>query len=152
MTWSSPRNGTIRRSTAVPDPDLPVKPGGPWLFAVNYGLGGWRAMIAPVAVPDSFIIVGEGMLFVGLVRNWTDRPYHRFAWLLAATGFAISVAGNVGHLHTATWPERAMFIQLQALGYLDDYYLDDDSYALDDERACRRGLHDPTIPCAAYSL
>lgn len=78
-----------------------------WLFAESWGLAGFWAAIAP-AVVDSFIVMGELVLFVSLVRNW-DRLVRTYGWALAGSGFAVSLAGNIGHVRSAGWPARAMF-------------------------------------------
>jgi len=40
-------------------------------FAENFGLHGWRADIAPAAI-DSFIVMGELLLFTAMIRGWTS--------------------------------------------------------------------------------
>jgi uncharacterized protein DUF2637 len=65
-----------------------------WVVAGWSGLHGFWQAIAP-AVVDSFIIVGEALLFVALARNWRDWPIRLYGWSLALGGFAVSLAGNV---------------------------------------------------------
>jgi hypothetical protein len=75
-------------------------------FAENSGLHGWRADIAPAAI-DSFIVMGELLLFTAMIRGWDKRPAV-YGWALAIGGFIISVAGNIGHQVSAPWQSRAM--------------------------------------------
>jgi hypothetical protein len=75
-------------------------------FARAYGLHGWRAAIAPGAV-DSFIIMGELLLFAAILLAWGTAPH----WLgagMAAWGFLLSVGGNVWHATSATPVDRAV--------------------------------------------
>jgi hypothetical protein len=86
-------------------------------FALNHGLHGWRADIAPGAV-DSFIVIGELLLFVAVHRGWTAyRETGKFrmpasitlyGWALAAFGFTLSVLGNLDHLVSAGVVTRLM--------------------------------------------
>lgn len=73
-------------------------------YALLAGLAGWRARIAPLAV-DTLILTGELLLFTAIARAW-ERRVKAYGWLLVAAGFALSVAGNVGHLHQAGWQTR----------------------------------------------
>ena len=67
-------------------------------------LGVW-AYIWPLMV-DTFVVVGELLLFVGLVDRWC-RKNRVFAWVLVAGGLAVSIASNVGHVGAnATLPDR----------------------------------------------
>jgi hypothetical protein len=68
---------------------------GLWLWARHHGLSGFWAAAFPLQV-DSFIGVGELVLFVATVDRWKLR--HRAgAWAVALIGLAVSVAGNIGH-------------------------------------------------------
>lgn len=78
-----------------------------WLFAIAFGLSGFWAAIAP-AIVDSFIVVGELVLFVSLVRGW-DRRVRAYGWVLTGAGFTVSLAGNIGHARSAPWQARIMF-------------------------------------------
>ncbi len=65
-------------------------------WALRHGLSGFWAAAFPLQV-DSFIGVGELVLFVATVDRWNWR--HRAgAWLVALLGLAVSVAGNIGHI------------------------------------------------------
>jgi Protein of unknown function (DUF2637) len=77
---------------------------GLWEWADHHGFsGGWQ-FVYPVIV-DSFIAVGEALLFRSLVdrRPWKSRaPY----WLAVGMGIAASTAGNVGHVWDRDWGWR----------------------------------------------
>ena len=75
-------------------------------FALAYGLSGWRAAIAPGAV-DSFIIMGELMLFAAVLLDWPGYA-HAAGAVMAVWGFALSVGGNVWHATSATAVDRAV--------------------------------------------
>ena len=65
-------------------------------WALRHGLAGFWAAAFPLQV-DSFIGVGELVLFVATVDRWKLR--HRAgAWAVALLGLAVSVAGNIGHV------------------------------------------------------
>lgn len=86
-------------------------------FAKNHELHGWRAGAAPGAV-DSFIVVGEMLLFVAIYRGWNEaRTYrdHRipasivvWGWGLALFGFTLSVLGNLDSRVSADVVTRLM--------------------------------------------
>lgn len=86
-------------------------------FAKNHELHGWRAGAAPGAV-DSFIVLGELLLFVAVHRGWTAyRETGKFrvpasitlaGWALTLFGFTLSVLGNLDHLISATVVTRLM--------------------------------------------
>ena len=66
-------------------------------WAKGHGLpGGWAA-VWPLMV-DTFLVVGELSLFVALVDRWPARARIP-AWAITGAGLAVSVAGNVGHVH-----------------------------------------------------
>jgi Protein of unknown function (DUF2637) len=66
-------------------------------WARGHGLpGGWAA-IWPLQV-DTFLVVGELALFVALVDRWPARARVP-AWAVTLAGLAVSVAGNIGHVH-----------------------------------------------------
>jgi Protein of unknown function (DUF2637) len=73
-------------------------------YALLVGMTGWRARIAPLGV-DLLILTGELLLFVAIARGW-ERRTKIYGWALVITGLALSVAGNVGHLHQAGWQTR----------------------------------------------
>jgi len=75
-------------------------------FALAYGLSGWRAAIAPGAI-DSFIILGELLLFAAILLHW-GAPPHVLGAAMAAWGFLLSVGGNIWHAHSATAADRAV--------------------------------------------
>jgi hypothetical protein len=72
-------------------------------FALAHGLHGWRAAIAPGCV-DSFILMGELLLFSAMVRRWS--PVIWYGAVMAVTGLAVSVGGNVWHASVATPVDR----------------------------------------------
>lgn len=65
-------------------------------WAEHHRLSGFWAAAFPAQV-DTFIVIGELVLFVAMVGrwNWRDRAS---AWAVALLGLAVSVAGNVGHV------------------------------------------------------
>lgn len=73
-------------------------------YALLVGMHGWRARIAPLGV-DLLILTGELLLFVAIARAWEKRT-KVYGWVLVVSGLALSVAGNVGHLHQAGWQTR----------------------------------------------
>ncbi len=75
-------------------------------FARAYGLSGWRAAIAPGAV-DSFIVMGELLLFAAILLHW-GKLAHSLGAGMAAWGFLLSVGGNVWHAPVATATDRAV--------------------------------------------
>lgn len=75
-------------------------------FALAYGLAGWRAAIAPGAV-DSFIIMGELLLFAAILLRW-GKTAHVLGASMAVWGFLLSTGGNVWHAHAATVADRAV--------------------------------------------
>jgi hypothetical protein len=87
-------------------------------WAHRQGMAGIWAALFPLQV-DSFILVGELVLFIAALDQWRHR--HRFtAWCAALTGLAVSVAGNIGHVTghtiqargTAAIPPMAAFAAL----------------------------------------
>lgn len=86
-------------------------------FAKNHELHGWRAGAAPGAV-DSFIIIGELLLFVAIYRGWNQARTYRdrsvpasivlWGWGLALFGFTLSVLGNLDSRITADVVTRLM--------------------------------------------
>ena len=66
-------------------------------WARGHGLPGIWAAIWPLQV-DTFLVVGELALFVALVDRWPARARVP-AWGITIAGLAVSVAGNVGHVH-----------------------------------------------------
>lgn len=73
-------------------------------WAREHGLSGSWAVIWPLQV-DVFIAVGELALFVALVDAWGRRS-RVSAWVVTGAGLAVSVAGNVGHVHGHTLGDR----------------------------------------------
>jgi hypothetical protein len=70
---------------------------GLYAWAHEHGLAGPWAVIWPLQV-DVFIAVGELALFVALADAWARRS-RAGAWAVTLAGLAVSVAGNVGHVH-----------------------------------------------------
>lgn len=73
----------------------------------THGTTGFWADFAPLMV-DSFTIIGELAIFVGISRHW-DWKSRTLPWLSAFIGIASSVAGNVGDKagHPWTWEATA---------------------------------------------
>jgi hypothetical protein len=76
-------------------------------FSLAHGIPAWHGAIAPVAV-DSFIVMGELLLFAGILLHWRGWGLYLFAALLVVGGFAMSVGGNVWHSASATTLDRAV--------------------------------------------
>ena len=76
-------------------------------FALAYGLHGWRAAIAPLAA-DAFIVLGELLLFIRVLRHWKDALSLVAGALMTLWGFILSVGGNVWHAPAATVADRAV--------------------------------------------
>jgi hypothetical protein len=74
-------------------------------WAAGHGLAGLWAVVWPIQV-DVFIAVGELALFVGLAYAWSWRS-RLGAWLVTLAGLVVSVAGNVGHVHSHLFAVRA---------------------------------------------
>lgn len=66
-------------------------------WAEHHGLDGFWAAAFPLQV-DLFIVVGELVLFVAMLDTWGRRD-QAGAWAVALLGLAVSVAGNIGHVH-----------------------------------------------------
>jgi hypothetical protein len=71
----------------------------------EHGLSGLWSAVWPLQV-DVFIAVGELALFVALADSWRTRS-RAGAWLVTLGGLAVSVAGNVGHVHSHLMSDRA---------------------------------------------
>jgi hypothetical protein len=71
----------------------------------EHGLSGFWSAVWPLQV-DVFIAVGELALFVALADLWNVRS-RVGAWLVTLTGLGVSVAGNVGHVHSHLLSDRA---------------------------------------------
>jgi hypothetical protein len=69
---------------------------GLYVWALHHGLTGFWAAAFPLQV-DSFIGVGELVLFVATVDRWTWQQ-RGGAWAVALLGLAVSIAGNIGHV------------------------------------------------------
>jgi hypothetical protein len=78
---------------------------GLYLWAQRHDLHGAWAAIWPLQV-DVFIAVGEVSLFIALVDGWRTRR-RLAAWLVTGIGLAVSVAGNVGHITSPAFTNRA---------------------------------------------
>jgi hypothetical protein len=76
-------------------------------FARVHHLTGWRLAMAPLAV-DSFIIMGELLLFAALLRRWDSKMPYWLGGALAAWGFLISVGGNVWHVPSASPVDKSL--------------------------------------------
>jgi hypothetical protein len=63
-------------------------------FALAHGMVTWHGRIAPVAV-DAFIVMGEVLLFAGILLRWRGFWLYFYAGFLTAFGFAMSVGANV---------------------------------------------------------
>jgi len=71
----------------------------------EHGLTGLWSAVWPLQV-DVFIAVGELALFVALADSWRTRS-RVGAWLVTLGGLTVSVAGNVGHVHSHLISYRA---------------------------------------------
>jgi hypothetical protein len=80
---------------------------GLYKWAVRHSLTGFWAAVWPLQV-DTFIVVGELMLFVGVACRW-PRRYLVAAWAATAIGVCESVAGNIGHAPTHDLATRGTF-------------------------------------------
>lgn len=69
-----------------------------YVWATNHQVFGAYGYIWPILI-DSFIIIGELALFVGMTDRWSVRA-RVFPWAVTLTGLAVSITGNVGHVHT----------------------------------------------------
>ena len=67
-----------------------------YTWALRHELTGIWAFAFPAQI-DTFVLIGELTLFVGLVDRWHWRA-RVFPWVVALAGLAVSVAGNVGHV------------------------------------------------------
>jgi len=69
---------------------------GLYLWALGHELTGVAAAGFPLQV-DTFLAIGELVLFIGLVDQWPT--WSRWpAWLVTVVGLIISVGGNIGHV------------------------------------------------------
>lgn len=75
-------------------------------YFLAHNVHGWRAIIAPGAV-DSFIVMGELLVFITLRRNW-DRTLLNVGIGAAVWGFILSVGGNVWHSASASITDHAV--------------------------------------------
>lgn len=73
-------------------------------WAREHGLSGFWAAAWPLQV-DVFVAVGELTLFVALVDAWRRRS-RVAAWAVTLAGLGVSVAGNVGHVHSTHLASR----------------------------------------------
>lgn len=74
-------------------------------FAITHQLYGWRARVAPLCV-DTFIVMGETLLFVAFARRWRKIRDAWLAWLFIAAGFGMSVSGNIWHKQGASLTDK----------------------------------------------
>lgn len=66
-------------------------------WAEHHWLSGFWAAVFPLQV-DVFIVVGELVLFIAMADRWGRRD-RLGAWAVALLGLAVSIAGNIGHIH-----------------------------------------------------
>ena len=78
---------------------------GLYLWALHHELSGIWAAAFPAQI-DVFIAVGELALFVALVDQW-QALQRSAAWLVTIAGLAVSVAGNIGHITSHAFADRA---------------------------------------------
>jgi hypothetical protein len=76
-------------------------------FARAHELTGWRLAIAPTAV-DSFIVMGELLLFAAILNNWEGKSAYWLGGGMAVWGFLLSVGGNVWHASAASGIDRGV--------------------------------------------
>lgn len=76
-------------------------------FVQAHNLHDWRAVIAPAAV-DTFIIMGEVLLFAALLLAWSGKAVYAFAYGMTVWGFLLSVGGNVWHVPSASVIDKSL--------------------------------------------
>lgn len=76
-------------------------------FVQAHNLHDWRAVIAPAAV-DTFIIMGEVLLFAALLLAWSGKAVYVFAYGMTVWGFLLSVGGNVWHVPSASVIDKSL--------------------------------------------
>jgi hypothetical protein len=75
------------------------------LWSERHSLHGIWAAVWPLQV-DTFICVGEVSLFIALVDGWRPRS-RAAAWFVTLIGLGVSVAGNIGHISSHAFTDRA---------------------------------------------
>lgn len=78
---------------------------GLYLWSERHSLHGIWAAVWPLQV-DVFIAVGEVSLFIALVDGWRFRS-RLAAWFVTLVGLGVSVAGNIGHISSHAFTNRA---------------------------------------------
>lgn len=68
-------------------------------WAAGHGMVGVGADIFPGFV-DAFPLAAEGVLIIAYIDNWRGRA-RVLPWVVLTAGLAVSVALNVGHIHTS---------------------------------------------------
>lgn len=76
-------------------------------FAEVHRMSGWKAWIAPSAA-DSFIVMGELLLFAYILRRWDSALAFSVGAGMAVWGFLLSVGGNVWHVPSADPVDKAL--------------------------------------------
>lgn len=76
-------------------------------FAEAHHMSGWKAWFAPTAA-DSFILMGELLLFACILRRWYSRLAFSVGVCMAVWGFLLSVGGNVWHIPSADPVDKAL--------------------------------------------
>jgi hypothetical protein len=78
---------------------------GLYLWSERHSLHGIWAAVWPLQV-DVFIAVGEVSLFIALVDGWRFRS-RLAAWVVTGVGLGVSVVGNIGHINSHAFTNRA---------------------------------------------
>ena len=76
-------------------------------FAAVHHMTGWRMAIAPL-VADSFIVMGELLLFAYILKRWDSGLAFATGCSMAVWGFLLSVGGNVWHVPSASPVDKAL--------------------------------------------
>lgn len=67
-------------------------------WALGHGYTGISAYLFPGFI-DAFPLAGEITLFVAMIDHW-DKTARVYPWVAIVSGLVVSVAANVGHVHT----------------------------------------------------
>jgi hypothetical protein len=84
-------------------------------WATGHGLSGFWAFVFPLQI-DTFIAMGELALFIAILDHWNPQT-RIWAWVSTFGGLAVSMVGNVGHVHghPGSWQATAAVPPLAAM-------------------------------------
>lgn len=84
-------------------------------WALKHGLSGFWAFVFPLQI-DTFIAMGELALFIAIIDHWHWKN-RVWAWVSVFGGLAVSMIGNVGHVHghAESWQATAAVPPLAAM-------------------------------------